>query len=183
MTPTPEYWLRGPVEGIPPLLMPVAHALMQARDDLRGATESLSTLELWARPGGAASVGFHLRHISGSLDRLFTYAQGRSVRDEQLIAMRREGNPCSPPATAEELLALVDLAIDDALGSLKEVPERELLASRLVGRSRLPSNVLGLLFHAAEHTQRHTGQVIATSKIVRHVAGGRTAAPATLGAP
>jgi uncharacterized damage-inducible protein DinB len=183
VTTTPEYWLRGPVEGIPPVLMPVAHALLQAREDLRGAAESLSTVELWARPGGAASVGFHLRHISGSLDRLFTYAQGRSVRDEQLIAMRREGNPCSPPATAEALLALVDLAIDDALRSLKEAPEHELLASRLVGRSRLPSNVLGLLFHAAEHTQRHTGQVIATSKIIRNVAGEQTAAPATTESP
>jgi hypothetical protein len=75
VTTTPEYWLRGPVEGIPPVLMPVAHALLQAREDLRGAAESLSTVELWARPGGAASVGFHLRHISGSLDRLFTYVQ------------------------------------------------------------------------------------------------------------
>jgi hypothetical protein len=183
VTTTPEYWLRGPVEGIPPVLMPVAHALLQAREDLRQAAEPLSTLDLWARPGGAASVGFHLRHISGSLDRLFTYAQGRSVRDEQLIAMRREGNPCSPPATAEELLALVDLAIDDAVRSLKVVPEHELLASRLVGRSRLPSNVIGLLFHAAEHTQRHTGQVIATSKIIRNAAREQTAAPATTESP
>jgi hypothetical protein len=174
----PEPWLRGPVDGVPPLLMPVAHALLQAREDLREAAESLSTLELWARPGGAASVGFHLRHISGSLDRLFTYAQGRSVRDEQLIAMRREENPCSPPATAEELLALVDLAIDDALRSLKGVSAQSLLSSRLVGRSRLPSNVLGLLFHAAAHTQRRTGQVIATSRIIRHMAREEMAAPA-----
>lgn len=167
---SPEVWLRGPVEGIPPVLMPVAHALLQSREDLRGAAGSLSTFELWARPGGAASIGFHLRHISGSLDRLFTYARGRPVRDEQLIAMRREGNPCSPPATAEELLALVDMAIDDAVSSLKEVPEQELLAPRMVGRAQLPSNVLGLLFHAAEHTQRHTGQVITTCKIIRGMA-------------
>jgi hypothetical protein len=150
--------------------MPVAHALLQSREDLRGAAGSLSTLELWVRPAGAASIGFHLRHISGSLDRLFTYAQGRPVRDEQLIAMRREGNPGSPPATAEELLALVDMTIDDAVRCLKEVPEQELLAARVVGRAQLPSNVLGLLFHAAEHTQRHAGQVITTSKIIRGLA-------------
>ena len=93
--------------------MPVALALMQSRKDLREAAEPLSTGELWQRLGGAASVGFHLRHISGSVDRLFTYARGQPVRDEQLIAMRREGNPCSPPATARELLAFVDMVLDD----------------------------------------------------------------------
>ncbi len=164
---TPEFWLRGPVEGIPPLLMPVAHALLQSRRDLREAAECLSTVELWERPGGAASVGFHLRHICGSVDRLFTYAQGQPVRDEQLTALRREGNPCSPPATATELLAFVDMVLDDAVSSLKEFSEDQLLTARAVGRAQLPSNVLGLLFHAAEHAQRHTGQVITTSKIIR----------------
>jgi hypothetical protein len=36
-----------------------------------------------------------------------------------------------------------------------------------VGRARLPSTVFGLLFHVAEHTQRHAGQAITTAKIVR----------------
>jgi uncharacterized damage-inducible protein DinB len=167
--PTPEFWLRGPVEGIPPLLMPVAHALLQSRKDLHEAAEPLTTVELWERPGGAASVGFHLRHVSGSVDRLFTYARGQPVRDDQLITMRREGNPCSPPATAKELLALVDMALNDAVSSLKEISEDQLLTPRAVGRAHLPSNVLGLLFHAAEHTQRHTGQVITTTKIIRRL--------------
>ena len=171
MSPPAEFWLRGAVEGIPPLLMPVAHALLQSRKDLREAAEPLSTGELWERRGGAASVGFHLRHISGSVDRLFTYARGQPVRDEQLIAMRREGNPCSPPATARELLAFVDMVLDDAVSSLKEILENQLLVPRAVGRAQLPSTVLGLLFHAAEHAQRHTGQVIATSKIMRGLAG------------
>ena len=166
----PEVWLRGPVEGMVPMLVPVAHALLQSREDLRDAAGGLSTTELWERPGGAASVGFHLRHICGSLDRLFTYAEGHPARDEQLIALRREGNPGSPPARAEELLALVDAAMDDGVRRLREIPEQELLAPRAVGRARLPSNVLGLLFHAAEHTRRHTGQVIATSKIIRGLA-------------
>jgi uncharacterized damage-inducible protein DinB len=167
MATIPEFWLRGPVEGIPPLLMPVAHALLQARRDLHEAAESLSAAELWDQPGGAASVGFHLRHIVGSVDRLFTYARGEFVRDEQLTAMRREGNPRSPPATVTELLVLLDMAIDDAVRSLRRMQQQELLTPRTVGRAKLPSNVLGLLFHAAEHTQRHTGQVITTSKIIR----------------
>jgi hypothetical protein len=171
VTTSPEFWLRGPVEGIPPLLMPVAHALLQSLQDLHEAADPLTPTEVWYRPGGAASVGFHLRHISGSVDRLFTYARGESVRDDQLISLRREGNPCSPPATARDLLTLVDMTLGDAVNSLKEVSEDQLLTARAVGRAQLPSNVLGLLFHAAEHTQRHTGQVVTTSKIIRGQAG------------
>jgi uncharacterized damage-inducible protein DinB len=182
VAPSPEFWLRGPVEGIPAVLMPVAHALLQSRKDLREAAEPLSTGELWQRPGGAASVGFHLRHISGSVDRLFTYARGQPVRDEQLTALRREGNPCSPPATAKELLAFADMVLDDAVSSLKEIAEDQLLVPRAVGRAQLPSNVLGLLFHAAEHTQRHTGQVITTSKIIRGLAREHTSGAACAGA-
>jgi uncharacterized damage-inducible protein DinB len=167
---TPEFWLRGPVEGIPALLMPVAHALLQSRQDLRRAAETLTSTELWDRPGGAAAVGFHLRHISGSVDRLFTYARGQPLRDEQLIALREEGDPGSPPASAQELLALVDMMLDDVVRSLHEFSDEQLLMPRAVGRARLPSNVLGLLFHAAEHAQRHTGQVITTSKIIRGLA-------------
>ena len=163
----PEFWLRGSVKGVPPLLMPVAHALLQSREDLRQAAEALSPAEVWHRPGGAAPVGFHLRHIAGSLDRLFAYARGRSLDADQLAAIRDEASPGTPPATANELLAVVDAAMDEALRSLREMSEKELLTARAVGRARLPSNVLGLVFHAAEHTQRHTGQVITTSKIIR----------------
>jgi uncharacterized damage-inducible protein DinB len=146
--------------------MPVTHALMQSREDLHRAAETLSPAELWRRPGGAASVGFHLRHIGGTLDRLFTYARGRALDAEQLAALRDEATP-GTPATAEEVLGIVEGAIDTALTGLREFAEDDLLAPRSVGRARLPSTVLGLLFHAAEHTQRHTGQVITTSKIVR----------------
>jgi len=38
--------------------------------------------------------------------------------------------------------------------------------ARAVGRQRLPSTVIGLLVHAAEHTTRHAGQIITTAKIV-----------------
>jgi hypothetical protein len=52
----PEVWLRGPVPGIAPLLMPVAHALLQAREDLERIATDASTDELWQRPGGAAPI-------------------------------------------------------------------------------------------------------------------------------
>ena len=161
----PEPWLRGPIPGIPPLLMPVAHALVMAREDVEAAISALSADELWSRPNGAASAGFHAMHLAGSLDRLFTYARGEQLGDEQRAALEREKSP--PPLSAAELVHLVHDTIDRALAQLRATDERTLLEPREVGRMKLPSNVLGLLFHAAEHTQRHVGQVVTTAKVVR----------------
>src|SRR5215212_2462421 len=161
----PEPWLRGPIPGIPPLLMPVAHALVMAREDVEAAISALSADDLWARPNGAASAGFHAMHLAGSLDRLFTYARGEQLTDEQRAALEREKAP--PPLPPEALVRDVHATIDHALAQLRATDERTLLEPREVGRMKLPSNVLGLLFHAAEHTQRHVGQVITTAKVVR----------------
>jgi uncharacterized damage-inducible protein DinB len=147
--------------------MPAAHALIQARADVHAAARELTPTELWARPGEAASVGFHLKHIAGSLDRLLTYAAGRQLDTDQLRRVRLEGAADSPPEDAAGLLAQVDAAIDTALDVLRRTHEDDLLQPRAVGRMQLPSNVLGLLFHSAEHTQRHAGQVITTAKVVR----------------
>lgn len=166
----PEAWLSGPVDGVPALLMPVAHALIQGRRDLHAAAGDLSPAELAARPGGAASVGFHLRHIAGSIDRLFTYARGEGLTPEQVAALQREKETGAPFLTALELLEALDFAVEHALRALRTTPLAELFERREVGRARRPSNVLGLLFHAAEHTQRHTGQVITTVRILRGTA-------------
>ena len=162
-----DAWLRGPIEAVPPYLMPVAHALVQAVEDVEGAAGSLSVEEVWLRPGEAASVGFHLRHIGGVVDRLFTYARGESLTAEQLARVRSEAEPGEVPPGAEELLGELRASIDRALAQLRSTPSEALLERRDVGRKKIPSNVLGLLFHAAEHAQRHTGQVVATARIIR----------------
>jgi uncharacterized damage-inducible protein DinB len=162
----PEPWLRGPIPGIPPLLMPVAHALVMAREDVKASISTLSVDELWARPNGAASAGFHAAHLAGSLDRLFTYARGEQLSGEQLRALKAESSPPEPPPGAARLVRFVADTIDQALAQLRATDERTLLEPREVGRMKLPSTVLGLLFHAAEHTQRHVGQVITTAKVV-----------------
>ncbi len=161
-----ETWLSGPVEGIPPHLMPVAHTLIQAAADVERVAGSLTIEQLWARPGGAASVGFHLRHIPGVVERLLTYARGEVLTDNQLAALRAEGEPGDPPVGADELLANVRRGMDAALDQLRNTRTEDLLEPRGVGRKQLPSNVLGLLFHAAEHAQRHTGQLVVTAKLV-----------------
>lgn len=162
----PEHWLRGPVPGVDPRLQPAAHAFLQAREDASQAVQGLTAAELALRPGGAASIAFHLRHLAGSTDRLCTYARGEALSDAQRAALAREQTAESEP-DLEELLRDLHAAIDAALSQLAATPPEALLEPREVGRARLPSNVLGLLTHAAEHAQRHTGQIIATAKIVR----------------
>lgn len=167
-----EAWLSGPIEGVPPLLMPVAHALTQSKEDLRAAASALTSGQLWLRPGGVASVGFHLRHIPGSADRLLTYALGRGLSEEQLAALQREREPVDAPVT--QLLDEVDVVLDRVIDQLRRTRSEQLLERREVGRARIPSTVLGLLFHIAEHTQRHTGQVITTAKIVQSEVSAHT---------
>jgi hypothetical protein len=161
-----EVWQRGPVEGVPPLLMPVAHALLQAREDADRALAGLTIEQIWARPGGAASAGFHVRHLGGALDRLFTYARGEALNETQRRRIRAEGVPGSPPDGARELLADLDAMLERALAQVRTTPESTLLERRGIGRQQLPSNVIGLLFHAAEHAVRHAAQAITTARIL-----------------
>jgi DinB superfamily len=163
----PEVWLRGPVPEVLPLLQPVAHALLQAAEEVRSVVDPLSPGHLWARPGGAASVGFHVRHAAGSLDRLFTYARGEGLSAEQRAFLDTEATPGSPPAQAADLALAFERQVGRALDQLRHTEEPTLLEARGVGRRQLPSTVLGLLVHAAEHTQRHVGQIVTTARIVR----------------
>jgi len=162
----PEVWLRGPVDGIPALLQPVAHSLLQSREELTAYLSGLSPDQIWRPSRSAASVGFHVRHAGGSLDRLFTYARGEQLSPDQLAALRAETGTGETP-DASELLAGFNAAVERALAQLRATDEQSLTSPRFVGRARLPSTVLGLLFHAAEHTQRHAGQVVATIKAAR----------------
>jgi uncharacterized damage-inducible protein DinB len=171
----PEPWLRGALPDVAPELMPAAHALMQAREDIERAASGLSIDELWVRPGGAASVGFHLRHVAGSIDRLLTYARGESLNVAQHAVLTGEEEKGTLSATATELVGVATTAIDLALSVIRATPIRTLAEARTVGRAALPSTVLGLLFHIAEHTQRHVGQIVTTAKIVRGLGAGRAA--------
>jgi uncharacterized damage-inducible protein DinB len=164
----PEPWLRGPLPGVDPWLMPAAHALTHAGEDLARAVAEVPPDALWTRPGGAASVGFHLRHIAGSIDRLLAYARGEALTDSQRAAAQVEEEP-GARGDAPALLAGAQQAIAAALAQIRSTPRDSLLDPRGVGRARLPSTVLGLLFHVAEHTQRPTGQLIATARAVRDV--------------
>lgn len=88
-----------------------------------------------------------------------------SLSAEQL--WQSPGGAASAGFQGDALLDTWRATVDRALRQLAATPESTLGDARLVGRDRLPSTVLGLLFHAAEHAQRHTGQLVTTAIIVR----------------
>ncbi|MFD1467627.1 DinB family protein [Hymenobacter caeli] len=166
----PEVWLRGPLPQVPPLLQPVAHALLQAQADVAVALARFPAAQLWERPAGVASVGFHLQHLAGVLDRMLTYAQNQPLSPAQLAYLAAEGYPApsagAPAAQVEALQKAFGGAVQQALAQLHRTPEAALTDYRPVGRAALPSTVIGLLVHAAEHTQRHVGQLLVTARIL-----------------
>src|SRR5258708_40066781 len=91
--PLPEAWMRGPVPGVNPLVAPILFSFRQAREDLARYTEGLTAEQIWARPHGFGSVGFHLRHIAGSTDRLMNYLEGGPLSGEQMAALRAGDDP------------------------------------------------------------------------------------------
>jgi len=170
----PEVWLRGPVPGIPGPLQPVAHALLQSMEDAERLTADLDADLLWTSPGGAATVGFHLRHMAGSLDRLLTYARGEALTDEQRAGLAEEKKD-DPDLSAEQMIGTLRAAIERALAQLRATSTEELDAHRAVGLARHPSTVRGLLCHAGEHTARHAGQISTTVRVLQ---GLRSCGPA-----
>ncbi|MDQ2771471.1 MAG: DinB family protein [Bacteroidota bacterium] len=174
-----ETWLRGPVPGVPPLLQPVAHALLQARDELNTALHDFPPALLNARPAGVASVGFHLHHLAGVLDRLLTYARQETLSESQFADLDAETPPLVvTPDTVQQLVQRFSHQVDAALHQLRNTDETRLTEVRGVGRAQVPSTLLGLLVHAAEHTTRHLGQLLVTAKWARSPEVAAAASPA-----
>ncbi len=164
--PSTEYWQAGPVEGVPALLQPVAHALLQSAREVEEALHDFPSEKLWEKPYGVASVGFHVRHIAGVTDRLFTYAFAQPLNEQQMSFLKQEATG-EDGDTPQGLVADLFRQVEKAIEQLRRLPESVLAEHRGVGRKQLPSTVIGLLFHAAEHAQRHTGQLLVTAQVVK----------------
>jgi uncharacterized damage-inducible protein DinB len=162
----PEVWMRGPVADVPALLQPVAHALLQAQEEIHTLLLVFPDELLWQQPAGVASVGFHLQHITGVLDRMYTYAAGQVLSEEQLAYLSAEGKPAGDLTS---LLTAFDTRLQTFVDQLKNIDESSLTDARTVGRKKLPTTLIGLLFHAAEHTMRHTGQLHVTVRVIQHL--------------
>ncbi|HEX8038250.1 MAG TPA: DinB family protein [Chryseosolibacter sp.] len=162
-----EVWQRGPVPGVPALLQPVAHALLQATEDAEKYMEGFPSQLLWVTPGGVASAGFHLLHMSGVVDRLFTYARGESLSERQLKNLAAEKEVSGAPIQPGHLVDAFRAQVETAISQLKKTSESTLTETRFIGRKQIPTTVQGLLFHAAEHCQRHMGQLLVTARILQ----------------
>lgn len=162
-----EVWMRGPIAGLSPLLQPVAHALLQVREEVNALMIDFPEEYLWEKPAGMASVAFHLQHLSGVLDRLFTYANDKMLDDDQLELLELEKVSPQYDLTVKKLLTRFNNQVNKALTQLKNTNEKALLEPRGIGRKKIPTNVLGLYFHAAEHSTRHFGALMVTVKILK----------------
>ena len=161
-----EWWQRGPIEGVPAVLQPVAHILLQVRESVDEMVAGLTEEEWNRRPAGVASAAFHVRHITGVIDRLFTYARGEALSTEQLARIKLEGSPLAAAAVAAVLDTLAT-RIDASVAELRTITVATLGDFRGVGRAQLPSTVIGCLVHGAEHAMRHVGQLSVTTRVVR----------------
>ncbi len=162
-----EWWQRGPVDGVPDMLQPVAHILLQVRESVRELVPGLTEAQWNARPEGVASAAFHVRHITGVVDRLFAYARGDALTEDQRAALEREREPAIVLTEVPAVLAQLDARIDAAVAELRTIDRATLGDWRGVGRAQLPSTVIGCLVHGAEHGMRHVGALSVTVRIVR----------------
>jgi|ERR1700722_8655674 len=159
----PEPWLRGTFAELPAVHRAVLHALELAREDLHRWCGHLSDEQLNQRPAHVAPIAFHLRHISRSLDRLLTYAEGGSLNEKQLADLKAE---LEPGAGRDQLFTELSAALTTTATRIRSFSRADLETARVVGRNKLPTTVGGLLVHIADHTQRHVGQAVTTAKFV-----------------
>jgi len=152
---------------VSPLTAPVLYSFQHAREDLARYTEGLSGPQLWARPFDLGPAGFHILHIAGSVDRLMTYVLGNQLSESQLAALEREKSP--EPLDRDALLAIMDRVFAAAEQVVRAIDPATLAEPREIGRKRLPTTVIGLLTHIAEHTQRHVGQAISAAKLAARI--------------
>jgi uncharacterized damage-inducible protein DinB len=164
-----EPWLRGTLTDVDTVRRGVLHALELAREDVARWCGELTAGQLEARPFGLPSVGFQMRHMVRSLDRLLTYAEGRQLDDEQLASLKSE---MESRGRREDLFAEFERGMESAMQRVRAIAPTDYAEARGVGRKTLPTSVGGLLVHCADHTQRHVGQAVTTAKVVREAERG-----------
>jgi uncharacterized damage-inducible protein DinB len=162
----PEPWLRGTYSDLPVVVRAVVHALELAKEDMGRWCGDLTNEEMNARPLGLEPVSFQILHLVRSLDRLLTYAEGNQLSAKQMEQLKSEADG---KATREAVFAELNTCFQAAMTRVAQFSDADLDDARGVGRKQLPTTVGGLLIHIAEHTQRHVGQVVTTTKAVRSI--------------
>lgn len=166
-----EPWLRGTHTDVPAAGRAVLHALELALDDLTKWTAGLTDDEIHSQPLGLPPIAFHLRHIARSADRILTYAEGGQLTAEQLAVLKTEQSGAGNRETLAELIAEVEASFSNAADRIRVLATGNYDTPRSVGRKQLPTSLGGALVHVADHTQRHTGQVVTTAKVIKALRG------------
>jgi hypothetical protein len=157
-----EPWLRGTLQELEPVRRAVLHALELALEDAERWCSSLNQEQMFARPADLPPVAFQMRHIVRSLDRLLSYAEGKALDEAQRVALQTEMDGASTAQVWSEFRA----GLAQTMDRVRAVPPATFGEVRWVGSERLETTVAGLLIHCAEHTQRHAGQMVTTTKVV-----------------
>ena len=159
-----EPWMRGILPDIHPVTGHLLRAIEQIREDTEATLNGLSVPQIWAKPHGMSSVGFHAKHLAGSTERLNTYLAGQSLTPEQLSAIEAESHGDESSAG---LLAGIQTALQHYEDSVRQLKPEDFAAIREIGRKRYQTTAISVAIHAMEHAQRHTGGMIAAAKLVR----------------
>lgn len=162
--PVPEPWMRGIVPGVDPVIGHILRASQHIREDIQRAIGPLTVQQLWAKPHGMTSAGFHAKHLAGSTERLCTYLEGKQLNEAQLAALKDEGNGNE---SAEDLLRVIDQALAHYEQLALALSSQQFGEVREIGRKRLQTTAISLAIHIAEHGQRHAGQAISAAKLAR----------------
>ena len=168
-----EPWLRGTHSEVPAAGRAVLHALDLAIEDITKWTAGLTDAEVHSQPLGLPSLAFHLRHIARSTDRILTYAEGGRLSAEQLRVLKIEQSGEGDPESLAALIAEVEVSFSNAADRIRVLAAGNYDTSRGVGRKQLPTSLGGALIHVADHTQRHTGQIVTTAKVIKALRAGQ----------
>ncbi len=82
-------------------------------------------------------------------------------------ALAQEGKDTQANLSPKALVERFNRQVDIAMQQLIKTDPGTLPDYRKIGRAGLPGTVIGLLFHAAEHTMRHIGQLMVTVAVVK----------------
>ncbi|HUY95771.1 MAG TPA: DinB family protein [Terracidiphilus sp.] len=169
----PEPWLSGSHTDVPAVARAILHALELALDDIRIWTTGLTDLEIRTLPLGLPPLAFHLRHVARSTDRILTYAEGNQLSPDQLVLLKSEqvGPQHDERETLAALIAEVERSFSNAAARIRALVDTDFNTPRAVGRKQLPTTIGGALIHVADHTQRHTGQIVTTAKVLKALRG------------
>jgi hypothetical protein len=164
MSTQPEPWMRGIVPGIDPVIGHLLRASEHIREDIESAISSLTGEQLWAKPHGMTSAGFHVKHLAGSTERLCAYLAGDQLSTEQIAALKAEAEGGE---SADELILNVNRALAHYEEMVRSLAPGRFGEIREIGRKRLRTTAISLAIHIAEHGQRHVGQAITAAKLAR----------------